>query len=157
MRYKNSLQVKLQERYRRLNKVNHQFYDSEAGYLVAFINDTPALSFIIDEVERHDLDVEEWSSQHLGRRDQKLPPDEIARAKLSWHLLNKWADDPQSASRFGTMISFQASNMADGARVATEQFVEPLIEYLQERLGDVTDILYLLERYIRRVEWFEQG
>jgi hypothetical protein len=46
--------------------------------------------------------------------------------------------------------------MDSGARTATEAVVEPFIEYLQERIGQASDVLYLLERYVRRVEWFEQ-
>jgi hypothetical protein len=46
--------------------------------------------------------------------------------------------------------------MDAGARTATESVVEPLIDYLQERIGEASDVLYLLERYVRRVEWFEQ-
>ena len=34
--------------------------------------------------------------------------------------------------------------------------VEPFIEYPQEGNGEASDALYLLERYVRRVEWFEQ-
>jgi hypothetical protein len=41
-------------------------------------------------------------------------------------------------------------------RDLSDQAVEPLIEYLQERLGSESDMLHLLERYRRRVLWFEQ-
>lgn len=43
MRYRESLQVQLQERYRRLYKANFQSYHHEAGYLVEFIRSTPGL------------------------------------------------------------------------------------------------------------------
>jgi hypothetical protein len=42
-------------------------------------------------------------------------------------------------------------------RAATTAIVEPLVNYLEETLGSSSDILYLLEKYRRRVEWFEQA
>jgi hypothetical protein len=32
-----------------------------------------------------------------------------------------------------------------------------LVGYLQEQLGAASDVLYLLERYVRRVEWFDRA
>lgn len=156
MRYRESLQVRLQERYRRLYKAHWQAYDDEAGYLVDFIRSTPALQFMIENVERSaDLDPDEWTAEHFGRKTYELPPTEEGRAKLCWHLLQKWASEPEAAAMFGHMLD-RDGKLPEGARVATEQIVEPLIEYLQEHLGESADVLYLLERYVRRVEWFEQ-
>jgi hypothetical protein len=50
----------------------------------------------------------------------------------------------------------RSASIAAGAQTATEVVVEPFIEYLQEQIGDSSDVLYLLERYVRRVEWFVQ-
>jgi hypothetical protein len=46
--------------------------------------------------------------------------------------------------------------MTDAVSDFVDEAVEPLIEYLQERLAAETDILYVLGRYRRRVLWFEQ-
>jgi hypothetical protein len=32
----------------------------------------------------------------------------------------------------------------------------PLFDYLSERIGEDSSVLFLLERYVRRVEWFER-
>jgi len=155
VKYQQASQVRLQERYRRLYKAHYRTYHNEAGYLISFIRKTPALRFIIEGVERFDLDVEAWKSEHLGRHNLSLPPTEIGRAKLAWFLLNRWALTQDSAAMFGHTLDMGA-NLPEGARLSTEQFVEPLIEYLQERLGEATDVLYLLERYVHRVEWFRK-
>lgn len=157
MRYRQSLQVRLQERYRRLYKAAWQSYHNEASYLVEFIRSTPALSALIAHLEDAlpDLDPEAWASEHFSWQDIELPPTEEGRAKLAWHLLKKWSTEPQAASMFGHTLDHDA-NLPQGARVATEQIVEPLIEYMQEKLGEAADVLYLLERYVRRVEWFEK-
>jgi hypothetical protein len=41
-------------------------------------------------------------------------------------------------------------------RIVTESTVEPFVEYLEERLGSESEILYLLERFKRRLEAFDQ-
>ena len=157
MRYRESLQVLLQERYRRLYKANWQAYHHEAGYLVEFIRSTPALQFLADSVERAvpELDPGKWAAENFGWQRVDLPPTEDGRAKLAWHLLRHWATEPQAASMFGHNLDHEA-DLPEGARLATEQIVEPLVEYFQQHLGGSSDVLYLLERYVRRLEWFEK-
>jgi len=57
---------------------------------------------------------------------------------------------------FGHTLEMSQNNLNVGVRTATEAVVEPLIEFPQERIGEASDVPYLLERYVRRVEWFEQ-
>jgi len=64
--------------------------------------------------------------------------------------------DGNAAFQFGHQLHPSDNTGDGGMRIATERVVEPLIEYLQERIGETSDVLYLLERYVRRVEWFEQ-
>ena len=52
MNFQRDLQVRLQERYRGLYKANFQVYKNEAGYLVKFIEATPALRYLIEDVGR---------------------------------------------------------------------------------------------------------
>jgi len=80
----------------------------------------------------------------------------VGRAKVAWHLLRQWAEQANAAAMFGHQLHPSDRSIDAGARVASETVVEPLTEYLQERIGEASDVLYLLERYVRRVEWFEQ-
>jgi hypothetical protein len=157
MRLREAVQVRLQERYRRLYKVNWQTYHNEAAYLIEYIGKTPALAFLVEQLERTlpDLDPEAWVQAHFGWQEAEWPTSEEGRAKVAWHLLQRWAAEPNSAAMFGHNLDRQG-DLADGARIATEQVVEPLVEYLQEQLGQASDVLYLLERYVRRLEMFEK-
>jgi hypothetical protein len=156
--YQRDLQVRLQERYRRLYKVDVSLYKNEAGYLITFIRSTPALKYLIENVERShpDLDPASWVSEHFGWHQAEWPETETGRAKVAWHLLQQWAQDDHGAAMFGHTLDSSENNLGIGARTATEAVVEPLIEYLQERIGEASDVLYVLERYVRRVEWFER-
>ena len=158
MNYQRDLQVRLQERYRRLYKTGFQLYRNEAGFLVSFISDTPALRYLVENLERSDpdLDPAAWVSEHFGWNHAEWPPTEEGRAKVAWHLLREWANAEAGAAMFGHTLNPSDNNMDSGSRTATEAVVEPFIEFLQERIGEASDVLYLLERYVRRVEWFEQ-
>ncbi len=158
MNYQRDLQVRLQERYRRLYKVDAQLYKNEAGYLVTFIKSTPALRYLVEDVERShpEIDPETWVNDHFGWNQAEWPESETGRAKVAWHLLGLWAQDSQAAALFGHGLDM-SSSISAGARTATEAVVEPLIEFLQERIGEASNVLYILERYVRRVEWFEQA
>ena len=37
-----------------------------------------------------------------------------------------------------------------------ERILRPLFDYLDERVGEESSVLYALERYVRRVEWFDR-
>lgn len=158
MNFQRDLQVRLQERYRRLYKVDYQLYKNEAGYLVSYIRSTPALRYLIEDVERShpEIDPATWITERFGWHQAEWPETETGRAKVAWHLLQQWAQEDNAAAMFGHSLDSSQNNLGVGARTATEAVVEPLVEFLQERIGEASDVLYLLERYVRRVEWFEQ-
>jgi hypothetical protein len=93
MRYTQSSQIRLQERYSRLYKASWKAYSTEAGYLVAFIQQTPALNAIVQNLERlsPELDPPAWTASIFGSNQVEFPPTEIGRAKLAWHLLRVWS------------------------------------------------------------------
>lgn len=158
MNYQRDLQVRLQERYRRLYKAGDALFKTEAGYLIEFIRATPALRYLVENVERSDSEIDpaKWIDEHVTWQAVSWPPTETGRAKVAWHLLQEWSQADHGAAMFGMTLDHSQNNIDAGTRTSTEAVVEPLIEYLQERIGEASDVLYLLERYVRRLEWFEQ-
>lgn len=156
MRYRQDLQVRLQERYKRLFKADYNVYPREVQYFIEFVQTTPALRSLVEVIERSlpDLDPAAWVQQHFGHRGYDWPDSEIGRAKVVWHLLRRWSgsEDPKNLA----VLLSSERNFNAALRDLTQAVVEPFVEYLQEQLGGESDVLYLLERYKRRVEWFEQ-
>jgi len=156
MRYRQDLKVRLQERYRQIYKTTHSVYGWEMARVRSFILETPALKAIIDSANRHqpDLDPARWVSEKFGRYQLDWPASEEGRSKVVWHLINRWADG-EDATQVAWSLSTEKN--ADAAlREMTQLVIEPLVDYLQERLGTDSEILYLLERYRRSVELFER-
>jgi hypothetical protein len=156
MRYEQGLQIRLRERYRRLFKTGYEVYSREASYFRQFILGTPALRAIVETLERSepDLDPDQWVADHFDNQGYDWPPSETGRAKVVWRLINRWADGEDA---FNLSHSFSHERNIDSAlRIVTESTVEPFVEYLEERLGSESEILYLLERFKRRLEAFDQ-
>ena len=158
MNFQRDLQVRLQERYRRLYKAGYQLYKNEAAFLVEFIRSTPALRYLVENLERSVPDLDPKSGlpsisagiPPSGRHPKTAGPRSHGTSCRNGH-------EPTRAERCSATHFDPSEKSPDaGARTATEAVIEPFIEFLQERIGEASNVLYLLERYVRRVEWFEQ-
>jgi hypothetical protein len=55
----------------------------------------------------------------------------------------------------GSRLS-SGGNIHDRTRQFVERIIGPLIEFLEQQVGAESSVLYALERYVRRVEWFDR-
>ena len=157
MRYERDLQVRLRERYRRLFKTDYHVYDGEASYFRRYILGVPALRAIIENVGRAEpnVDPDKWIEERFTYSGYEWPDTEIGRAKIVWRLIERLADEDADVVQVGRSFSHE-TNMNAIARDLTEKAIEPFVEYLEERLGSESEVLYLLERLKRRIEAFDQ-
>lgn len=156
MRYERDLQVKLQERYRRFYKADRNAFDQEAGYFRTFIQRSPALKAITETIATSDpeFDADEWVSEKFDYQGYAWPETEEKRAKVVWRLINRWADGENILSLTRSFSSER--NINASLRDMVEKTVEPFVEYLQEQIGSASEVLYMLERFTRRLEAFDQ-
>jgi len=156
MRYQRNLQVALQERYRRLYKSAYSVLPQELAYFRAFLDGAPALRSITSRVatSEPDLDPAQWVEEHFEHGCYSWPPTEQGRAKVAWHFMGRLTDADQVVNLSG--IFSHERNLDASAREMIEAVVEPFVEYLQAQLGAANDILYLLQRYVCQVEWFDR-
>jgi len=157
MRYERNTLIQLRQRYAGVVKAGFQVYEQEIRYLRDFIVKTPSLRSIANllEVSAPDLDPDQWVTEHFGHFQYSWPPSEAERCKVCWRLIGRWSEG-ENAATVAESISNE-TNFNASLRELTTAVVEPLIRYLEEQLGTTSDILYLLEKYRRRVEWFEQA
>jgi hypothetical protein len=64
-------------------------------------------------------------------------------------------DGPQIVINHAYGIT-NSSNFNEMWREFAERILRPLFDYLDERIGAESSVLYVLERYVRRVEWFDR-
>ncbi|MEU3251075.1 hypothetical protein [Streptomyces sp. NPDC006997] len=157
MRYERDLQVKLQEKYRRIFKADASSFRHEVAYLRDFIQRSPALKAIADRIagDLPEVDADDWINSKFSFHEYSWPDTESGRVKVAWRLINRWAEgeDPMTQSdAFSYETNFNAI-----LRDLTEKVIEPFVEYLQGQIGSASEVLYMLERFTRRLEAFDQA
>ena len=168
MRYQQDLQAALRRRYERLNTADAWGITHEVGLVTNWISQQSALRAILAEAERAEpgLNFEQWEmGLHVPHSGLNWPSrTEAGRASLAWQLMRRVArDSPPPFGQIGGLVQVYASafSLASGGNIHAKahQFVEriigPLIEFLEQQVGTESSVLYVLERYVRRVEWFD--
>jgi hypothetical protein len=160
MKYRQDLQVRLRNRYARLIQTAHQPYPHEMRLVCDWIRSQPALSAIVDAAvsANPDVSVEEWLVSGSRRSGLTWPEgvDERGRAALVWLLMDDISRGKRNVMQVAGRLSHE-TNLNDSVRTLTQSVVQHLIDYLGEQLGTDSEMLYLLERYKRQVEWFDRA
>lgn len=154
--YERDIQVRLQQRYRRLYKTKYDVYEREAAYFHKFIRDTPVLRAIVETLEHAEpeLDADRWISERFSWQTYDWPTSEVGRAKVIWRLIERLASGDLTAMQLAESFIYDTDPNV-GLRDMTETAIEPFIEYLEGRLGTESEVLYLLERLKHRIEAFD--
>jgi hypothetical protein len=157
MKYRQDLQVALRNRYARLVQAPFQTYPTEVRMIREWIAGQPALAAIADAAVAAcpTPAFAEWLEQCVGMRNLSWPGDERSRAALVWQLMNQVAQDPASTGDLGWKLSGH-DNYDDGNRFLTQSIYQHLFDYFAEELGTDSEMLHLLERYKRQLEWFDR-
>ena len=151
MRFEHELRVRLRERRNRLYKAGHQLFDNEETLMLGWMEGEPYIASLFQEIEAAPLDSERWKQESVSWQHLSFPDSEIDRAKaclavMRDHDYRQYAHAVTAEARFDDM-----------ARAYVEAFVDPLVNYLEDRIDDGSSVLGILERYKRRTEWFHQA
>jgi hypothetical protein len=151
------LHVRLQERYRRVAKAHYNSFQEELAYLSAFIESHRALLAIIElaQATAPGFDPTAWVAAHASHHGLDLPLTEHERTVLAWWLITQWVTGNRDFVRDGGWYSTDTSYQAR-VRALAEQVVEPFIDSLQEQLGIEGEVLHMLARFVKQVEWFDR-
>jgi hypothetical protein len=143
------LRVRLRERRDRLYRSGAPEFEYELERLLGWLEGRPYIAAILREIEAADADYDTWLQTVKGRRIT-FPPTEIERTKLCLEICRR--GDPDNLTRVLTSSHFE-----DLDRVFVEAFVDPVVNFIEDRLEEGGSILALLLRYKRRVEWFDRA
>lgn len=173
MRYQQDLQVSLHERLRRLLVATGEDASHEVRLVTRWLDQQPAIRAILAEAELSapGLSSDALASvllnggRGLGRQAFRWPSQtEAGRAFLIWQLMRDitaieddgTVDSTQAVLNYAHGISYR-NNIDEIWREFAERILRPMFDYLEEQLGAESSILYVLERYVRRVEWFDRN
>jgi hypothetical protein len=167
VRYQQDLQVKLRQRLRKLLTATHGSASYEVRQAVTWIESQPVLRAILADAAlvEPDLDAEAFHRSFERMRGNLTWPSrtEEGRATLVWELMQRHAAadtdgrGDELTIHYGHGVGFGQSNGTALWQMFAEQVIQPLIDFLDERLGDQSSVLFVLDRYVHIVEWFDRA
>ena len=157
MFYLHNLRVRLQERRNRLYKTGYRTYDGELLYLLQFLDGNQYTRSLLNELEVSTaVDFEQWVSEQ-GIRNVQFPHSEAGRAKVCYGILKRCASDNNGEEGVRWTRAFSSETNFDAKfRDLTEAVVDPFVNFLHDQIDDGGNILYLLERFKLKAEWFRR-
>ena len=157
MFYLHNLRVRLQERRNRLYKTGYRTYDGELLYLLQFLDGNQYTRSLLNELEVSTaVDFEQWVSEQ-GIRNVQFPHSEAGRAKVCYGILKRCASDNNGEEWVRWTRAFSSETNFDAKfRDLTEAVVDPFVNFLHDQIDDGGNILYLLERFKLKTEWFRR-
>jgi hypothetical protein len=166
MRYQQDLQVNIHERLRRLLAAHPEDAGTEIRLVTGWIDRQPALRAILAEAGRAEPDLDPQalvSALTNGSGMFRWPSQtEDGRAFIIWQFMRHIAAEDESPAVTGQLVMTyglavrRSSRFSEIWRDLSERILRPLFDYLSERVGEESSILYVLERYVHLVEWFDR-
>ena len=133
-------------------------YISELQYLFHFLDDNPYLRSLLTTLkESTAVDFEQWVSQNSNLRQFQFPGTEEGRARVCYGILEECASDETDRNWLHWSGLFSVETKFDlMLRDLTEAVADPFMNFLHDRIDEGGEVLYLLERFKLKVEWFRQ-
>ena len=157
MFYLRNLRVRLQERRNRLYKAGYRTYDVEVRYFLQFLDDNPYTKSLLETlVAGTPLDFEQWVSEQ-DHRTVQFPDTEEGRAKVCLGILRRCDEDEGGHEWISWARAFSSESQYDAMlRDFSEAVADPLVNFLHDRIDDAGSVLYLIEHFKLRAEWFDR-
>lgn len=158
MLYLRNLRVRLQERRDRLYRTDSITYDAELQYFLQFLEKNTYIRSLLTELNENTLVAfEQWISELSFDGKAQFPGNEEERAKLCYGILRHCIVERHTHNALAWARYFSHKSDSDlKLRDFTEAVVDPLINFLHDRIDDEGNVLYLIERFKLKAEWFRR-
>ena len=157
MFYLHNLKDHLIDRRNRLCKTGYRTYDAELRYLLQFLHENTYTRTLLDILDASTVvDFAQWESEQ-SHRGIDFPATEEGRAKVCYQILKLCANDETDRhwSRWGWAVSSE-KRLDDIFRDMTDSIVDPLVYFLLDQIDEAGNVLYLIERFKLKAEWFRR-
>jgi len=153
--YIQNLRYKLQKRFRRLNSVENNMFHSSLKQFWGFLNRYPIFLGILEELERQYSPTKSLTEEIVTQKKIIVFNDELVNAAAGYFIIKQCIEstDDQAEATIGFIYKRSYDEAVESFR---SMFVEPLYEYIDERLDDQKAFLALLRRYKHKCEWFQR-
>lgn len=151
----------LQRLVNNLLRPGHHQYQTHLRHFHAYIQKTPLLNGIVEVLvaRTSDFDLTAWAEAEItqhNRGNASWPDRDDHKVRACWFLIETSLTPEQNyPGSVARLFTLQRGDLDDEVRLFTHLVVQPLVEYVEARIEASSHVLYLLERYRRRVEWFD--
>lgn len=153
MYYNHIIRTNIQQWRNQLYKSN---YDDFADDLMFFynkvieeVNLNVMLMDITNEYPISDEVLDEWMEQlHYNQVKYKNEKDRLSYFIHMFFYFAKRNDSPAN------YLIFHNKNMNDSIREFLDRIITPILNYLHDSLDEISTLVYILEKYKLRTEWF---
>lgn len=153
-----NLRSKLYNRVRRLKTADHRSFHALLKQFWEFLGKHEVFRGIIREVE-YLMPNREITAINIVNEsiDDFYPKTEREAVAISYYVLKGCVEspDPDVEGKIGYMYN-RSGDIDDGVDKFRSLFLDPLYEYLDEKLGDQKINLGLLIKYKHKCEWFRR-
>jgi hypothetical protein len=154
MYYNHNLRVNLKEWRNRLIKTSIDQFDNGHKYFFDKLKTTPALfAYLADSQfipEEGFFDTLNWDYEVPEFRFASEEHEAIIRFYMIEYLLAQ----PDTTISGWLMNLVGGSNLNESINQYVEVYIDPIVNYLSDQLDEGSAVLYLLEKYKLRCEWF---
>ncbi|MDH6304355.1 hypothetical protein M2459_001087 [Parabacteroides sp. PF5-5] len=156
MYYNHQLRSNLQEWRNQLYKSNiNDFADDLCFFYIKVGKESLLESLLNNIIEEHPLnddELDKWMEQlHYNQVQYQ---DERHRLSYFIHMFFYFSKSRQSPADY---MIFYNSKREDSVREFLDRIITPIVNYLHDSLDKVNSLLYILEKYKLRTEWFTKN
>lgn len=153
------LRYELQVRKDRLFRVDYLAFIDELKLFFDFLHSKPLLNGLIEELSLNLPDFKTAYDGMVSKRRIVLPATEKERVRLCLSFLNHCVSTRQEDEPFqiAFAVGWYGTHCPDGTHFFAEQFFLPFYEYLDQHIEDISSVLYIIEKFKLRSQWFERG
>ena len=160
MVYLRNLRIRLQERRHRLYKTDFRTYDTELRYFLQFLDGNTYIRSLLTTLDANtSVDFEQWVTELSDmRREVPFPENEDGRAKVCYGILRRCVDNKYSDNTLDWGHHFSSETRFDAMlRDLIKAVMDPLVDFLHDQIDDAGNVLYLIERFKLKAEWFRRS
>jgi len=155
MYYNHNLRTDLQEWKNRLVRADYNQLGHQLRYFVNNIESNKILNGIVSNiVNQYNFDFDYFEKKFKERRDvfhKTIYENDIEQASFCYQLL-KYIH--HKIGNYDVHKTYVFGDYQNTKNTLIDDIVTPIIYYFHDKLDKSNSIIYLLEKYKRRVEWF---
>jgi hypothetical protein len=156
MYYGHNLRSNLQEWRNRLYKSNYENINNNYRFFIGKLKTTPVIQSILQSgIDNYSYSEEQINEYHEAVFDDKeiAFKDEEHAAVVIYHLHQVYEQNNFNAQN----LCFQlggGNRFEENLNRFLDNFIEPIVNYVHDKLDEANFVLYLIEKYKKRTEWF---